>query len=85
MESGDGFDPNTGEVVRRNPGVGRYVKGFLRGRQGVLNVFLVIYCLAATVTCGLGWYSACEGLIAAFKTKTVNAFECRSPLDSTGG
>ena len=82
MESGvgDGFDPNTGEVVRSDSGVKRWVRGFSSG-PWYLNVWHVVYAGGALATAGLGMYAACEGLIEAFKNPQVNAFSCRSPLD----
>lgn len=80
---GDGFDPTTGNVIRRDEGLKRWTRGFLTG--GVItvltNVSHVVYAGGALATSGLGLYAAIEAMIEAFKNPQVNAFSCTSPLD----
>jgi hypothetical protein len=80
MQPGEGFDPATGRVTRHDGGIKRWARGFMRG-WWYMNVFNVLYVIGALATAGLGAYSACEGLIAAFATPQTNAFSCHSPLD----
>ena len=77
---GDGFDPVTGAVVRRDSGVKRWIRGFFSG-PWYLNIAHVLYAGGALATAGLGMYAAVEGMIEAFEIPQVNSFSCRSPLD----
>ncbi|KAK3674924.1 hypothetical protein LTR78_005268 [Recurvomyces mirabilis] len=81
--TGGGFNAQTGEVVRKYSGINYWIKGFLAGgtTQVLINVVNVLYCLAAWVVTGLGFYAAIEGMIEAFKIPQVNSFSCTSPLD----
>ncbi|KAH8808863.1 amino acid transporter-like protein [Xylogone sp. PMI_703] len=81
MLPGDGFDPATGNVIRQDNGVKRWIRGFFADKWW-LNAFNVIYFLGALVTCGLGAYSAIENLIATFKEPQHTAFTCHSPVQS---
>lgn len=56
----NGFDPHTGAIIRKDRGVMRYIRGFIRGRWW-LNIFHVIYLLGAWVTAGLGLFAAIKG------------------------
>lgn len=80
MQEGEGFDPATGTVVRRDGGVKRIMRGFMGGRW-YLNMFNVVYVLGALCLAGLGAYSAIQVLRNAFKSSTTTAFTCHSPLD----
>lgn len=80
LQPGEGFDPATGRVTRHDNGIRRWVRGFLTG-PWYMNIWNVLYTIGALATAGLGAYSACKGLIAAFATPQTNAFSCRSPLD----
>lgn len=76
----EGFDPATGQTVRRDSGIKRLMRGFF-ARSWYLNVANIIYMLGALALAGLGAYGACINLINAFKGDTVNSFVCHSPLD----
>ncbi|KAI9662449.1 MAG: hypothetical protein M1821_008616 [Bathelium mastoideum] len=84
---GDGFDPTTGTVIRRDTGLKRWIRGFFSG--GPLNVVAntshLLYTLGALVTSGLGMYAAIEGMIVAFENPQVNSFSCTSPLNLNAG
>ena len=88
MLEGEGFDPATGNVIRHDRGLKRWVRGFMSG-PWYMNMWNVIYLGGAIVTAGLGAYAAIEGMVTAFKNPQLNAFSCQSPLDlsalSTGG
>ena len=71
---GDGFDPNTGRVIRIDCGVKRWIRGFM-------NILHILYVGGALATAGLGMYAAVEGMIVAFQIPQVNSFSCTSPLD----
>ena len=80
---GDGFDPTTGLVIRRDTGLRRWVRGFFAGGTfiTIANISHVLYTGGALATAGLGTYAAIEGMIAAFEDPQVNSFSCTSPLD----
>jgi len=83
IRDGEGFDPATGNTVRHDNGLKRFVRGFMSGptwNKG-MNVWNVLYFLGALVTAGLGAYSAIKGLMVAFTHPGINAFTCHSPLD----
>ncbi|RFU32356.1 hypothetical protein B7463_g4002, partial [Scytalidium lignicola] len=82
-DQGEGFDPTTGEVIRNETTVQRYIRGFFCGGpwQVAINIWHVIYFLASLAMCGLGMYAAVEGLIEAFDIPQLNSFSCTSPLN----
>ena len=63
MRPGEGFDPATGQVVRDDTTVKRWIRGFFAGGafQVAINVWHVIYFLASLSMCGLGMYAAIMG------------------------
>ena len=63
MRPGEGFDPATGQVVRDETTVKRWIRGFFTGGpfQVAINVWHVIYFLASLSMCGLGMYAAIMG------------------------
>jgi hypothetical protein len=77
---GDGFDPNTGRVIRRDSGVKRWIRGFMSG-PWYMNILHILYAGGALATAGLGMYAAIEGMIITFQIPQVNSFSCTSPLD----
>ncbi|CRG83329.1 hypothetical protein PISL3812_00680 [Talaromyces islandicus] len=83
IEDGEGFDPNTGRVIRQESTVQRWVRGFWSGGafQVAINIWHVLYLLASLAMSGLGMYAAIEGMIEAFKIPELNSFSCTSPLD----
>lgn len=62
-DEGEGFNPVTGEVHRTARAYQRLVRGFFSGGlfQVAINVWHVIYALAALSLCGLGMYGAIVG------------------------
>ncbi|KAK4545434.1 hypothetical protein LTR36_002784 [Oleoguttula mirabilis] len=83
---GEGFDPQTGEVLRTSSGFSYWMHGFLSGGplQILMNVLHVLYAIGSLAMAGLGLYAAVEGMIAAFKIPQVNSFSCKSPLNLSG-
>lgn len=73
-----GFDATTGEVTEHDSKLRRLYRGFF-GRRWYVNVFNVLYFLAAAAMCGLGTYASAENLAAAYSKPQYNAFSCRSP------
>lgn len=63
FDQGEGFDPNTGRVIRHGTTWQRYVRGFTTGGtwRVLQNVWHVIYFLASLSMSGLGMYAAVEG------------------------
>lgn len=87
MQNGEGFDPATGQTVRHDKGVKRFIRGFLgAGDQGfglrdvIWSVANLLYTLGALCLAALGAYSAIETLITAFASSTTTSFVCKSPL-----
>ncbi|KAG0649034.1 hypothetical protein D0Z07_5046 [Hyphodiscus hymeniophilus] len=82
-ENGEGFDPATGQVIRNETTVRRWMRGFMSGGalQVVTNVWHVIYFLASLSMCGLGMYASIQGMINAFKENQLTSFSCVSPLN----
>lgn len=77
---GEGFDPTTGQVIRNDSGIRRFIRGFLGG-PWYMNVFNVFYLGGALATAGLGAYAAIQGMIDVFANPQLNAFTCTSPLN----
>ena len=63
VRANEGFDPATGQVVRTESKTRRLIRGFFSGGpfQVALNIWHVIYILAALAMCGLGMYAAVDG------------------------
>ena len=80
MEGEQLFDPATGQLMPRDRGFKRFVRGFF-GHRWYLNVFNVLYMGGAWALCGLGIYASVENLIAAYAVPQLNAFGCTSPVD----
>lgn len=80
MQEGEGFDPATGNVIRHDTGIKRWVRGFFAKRWYV-NAWHIIYMLGALSVSGLGAYAGISSLITAFKNPQINAFSCTSPLN----
>jgi len=83
FDDGEGFDAATGQVLRTESTVRRWVRGFFSGGwfQVSINIWHVIYFLASLSMCGLGMYGAIEGMVEVFKNPQVNSFSCTSPLN----
>lgn len=64
ISEGEGFDPQTGVVIRKVQGFKRWVTGFFRGRWW-LNILHVLYAGGAWATAGLGLYAAIKGISRA--------------------
>ena len=62
-EQGEGFDPTTGQVMRNETTVQRWIRGFFSGGplQVAINIWHVTYFLASLSMCGLGMYAAVDG------------------------
>lgn len=69
-KEGEGFDPRTGYVVRKDNGVKRWVRGLTSG-EWYMNVLHFLYAGGALATAGLGMYAAIQGMIEAFKNPQV--------------
>jgi hypothetical protein len=80
MQSGEGFNPSTGTIVKNDAGVKRAMRGFMAKRWYV-SVFNIIYCLASLALAGLGAYSSITILKNAFKANSTTSYTCHSPLD----
>jgi hypothetical protein len=61
---GEGFDPATGRVSRIDTASRRWIRGFMAGGpfQVAINIWHIIYFLAALAMSGLGMYAAIVGM-----------------------
>jgi hypothetical protein len=87
LKEGEGFQPESGEVVRHDSGFRRFIRGFFfpgfaTSKYFYLSVFNILYFLGAMALAGLGAYASIVTLMAAFATSSTNSFTCHSPLDS---
>lgn len=80
IQDGEGFDPATGQVIRHDTGMKRWIRGYL-GRRWYMNIWNTIFLGGALATAGLGAYDSVETLINGFKNPQINAFSCQSPLN----
>ena len=80
MLEGDGFDPTTGRVVRRDAGWTRFRRGF--AKRWWLNGFHLVVFLGAAVTAILGIYSAAVQLREAYASGASSSFSCSNPYSS---
>ena len=81
-EQGEGYNPATGETVRHDHGLKRFIRGFFAGSflGKIHKIWLVIFFLGALATCGLGLYSSIESMISAFAGNKATAFSCKAPI-----
>ncbi|KAL2042703.1 hypothetical protein N7G274_004462 [Stereocaulon virgatum] len=78
IQSGEGFDPATGQTVRHDNGMKRYIRGF---KMNIMwNSFHVFFFLGSFVTAILGIYSAILGMITSYATGATSTFSCNSPV-----
>lgn len=63
IKAGEGFDPNSGQVIRFRGLAARWFEGFWSGGifQVCINIWHVLYFLCALAMCGLGMYAAVDG------------------------
>ncbi|KAF5014839.1 hypothetical protein F66182_14039, partial [Fusarium sp. NRRL 66182] len=62
-ERGEGFNVTTGQVIREESTVQRWIRGFFSGGifQVSINIWHALYFLASLAMCGLGMYAAVDG------------------------
>jgi hypothetical protein len=82
IRADEGFDASTGQVIRHDSGIKRFVRGFM-ARNWYLNAWNILYFLGSLATAGLGIWSAVENLILIYAVPELNAFGCTSPLDAS--
>jgi len=73
----EGFDPATGQVIRHDSGIRRWVRGYMKNWH--INTFDVLYFLGALAVAGLGIYSAVIGMNQEFKAGKLTSFTCANP------
>ncbi|KAL8693875.1 MAG: hypothetical protein Q9218_001384 [Villophora microphyllina] len=78
IQEGEGFDPSTGQTIRRDSGMSRWIRGLRK--KAALNAFYVFFFLGALTTSVLGVYSAIVGLIDAYGKTAVSGFSCTNPI-----
>lgn len=63
MRAGEGFDPQTGDVIRSEGTFARWKRGFFSGGpiRVAQNIWHVLYFLCALAMCGLGMWAAVQG------------------------
>ena len=78
IQSGEGFDPATGQTIRHDNGMTRYIRGF---KQNILwNSFHIFFFLGSATTAVLGIYSAIVGMIQSYGSGATTTFSCDSPV-----
>jgi hypothetical protein len=78
-EQGEGFNPATGETVRHDRGLKRWIRGFF-ARRWYIKLWNVVFFLGALVTCVLGTYSSVKSMIDAYASGSSTAFSCVGPV-----
>lgn len=78
IQDGEGFDPATGQTVRRDSGMSRWMRGLRK--NAALNAFNLFFFLGSLTTAVLGIYSAVAGLIVAYAKTAVSGFSCKNPV-----
>ena len=78
LQDGEGFNPDTGETVRMDGGVKRWIRGYMKG--WALNSFNVIFVLGSLATAVLGIYSSILGMIKSYASDASTSFGCDSPV-----
>jgi hypothetical protein len=78
MLEGDGFDPASGQVIRQDSGMSRWIRGY--NTRFTFNTWNVIYALGSLATAVLGVYSAIVQIIGAYATGNSTSFSCESPF-----
>ena len=78
LQSGEGFDPATGQTIRLDGGRKRWIRGFKRNM--LLNSFLLFYFLASLTMAVLGIYSSIVGMIVSYASGATSTFSCNSPV-----
>lgn len=78
MQTGEGFDPATGQTVRLDRGFKRWMRGYQD--SWMLNTFNLIFFLGSVVTAVLGIYSSILGMIESYASNATTSFGCNSPV-----
>lgn len=78
IQSGEGFDPATGQTVRHDKGMTRWIRGYKHNVPW--NTFNLIFMLGSATTAVLGIYSAIKGMIDSYATGATTTFSCNSPV-----
>ncbi|KAH0388546.1 oligopeptide transporter protein, partial [Aureobasidium melanogenum] len=78
-DQGEGFNPATGETVRHDHGMKRWIRGFF-ARRWYIKLWNLIFFLGAFVTCVLGTYSSIKSMIDAYASGSSTAFSCVGPV-----
>ena len=81
VQAGEGFDPSSGKIIRHDSGIKRLMRGFF-AEKWYFNVLALLYMLGALATAGLGIWAAIENMILIYAEPQLNAFVCKSPLDT---
>lgn len=78
-DQGEGYDPTTGQTVRHDHGLKRWVRGFF-AHLWYIKAWNVVLFLGATVTCVLGTYSSVKSMVEAYDSGSSTAFSCVGPV-----
>ena len=78
IQDGEGFDPSTGQTIRRDSGLLRWMRGLRK--NAALSAFNLFFLLGSLTTAILGIYSAAIGLKAAYSETAVSGFSCTDPI-----
>ena len=78
LQSGEGFDPASGQTVRLDGGVKRWMRGYKQ--YWMLNTFNMIFMLGSLTTAVLGIYSSILGMKESYASNASTSFGCDSPV-----
>ncbi|KAL8773485.1 MAG: hypothetical protein Q9209_001589 [Squamulea sp. 1 TL-2023] len=78
QEGVEGYDPSTGQTIRRDSGMARWKRGLQKNLA--LNAFNLFFFLGSLATAVLGIYSAVIGLKKAYAETAVSGFSCTNPI-----
>ncbi|OJJ68378.1 hypothetical protein ASPBRDRAFT_32979 [Aspergillus brasiliensis CBS 101740] len=77
---GEGYNPATGETIRHDSGMQRYIRGFKK--HWVLNLFCIFYFCGGLACSGMGMWAAVESLLEVFGPggTVATSFGCTAPV-----
>lgn len=71
------YDPVSGQVMRKDHGFKRWMRGYKK--QFFINTFDVLYFIGAAATAGLGIWAAVISMHESFSTTKITPFSCTNP------
>ena len=75
VQTGEGYDPATGQTNRLDSGIRRWVRGYMK--NFFMNTFNLLLVLGSLATAGLGMYSSILQMSEKFKEGMQKPFGCK--------